>query len=213
MRAIVDESPALKIARLGVSKAEAALARSKRETIPDLQLRGGLQQNQETNEATGKPFGLQGFAEAGVQIPIFNRNQGNVASARAEMERAQQEVLRVQLLLRQRAALPLENYQISRAAVERYRARIIPHAQEAYDLYSREYQRMSVAYPQVLIAQRTLFQLQADYITALEAVWTNSIALEGLLLTDGLELPSRAGEMERSVRETNLPSSMVDPQP
>jgi cobalt-zinc-cadmium efflux system outer membrane protein len=44
---IVNESPAVRIAELGVKRAEAALARAKREPIPDLQLRGGMQQNGE----------------------------------------------------------------------------------------------------------------------------------------------------------------------
>src|SRR6202171_5130903 len=86
---IVNESPAVRIAELGVKRAEAALARAKRETIPDLQLRGGLQQNGELlSEPGGKSVGLQGFADVGVRIPIFNRNQGNIATAKADAERA-----------------------------------------------------------------------------------------------------------------------------
>src|SRR6266704_5607308 len=42
---IVNESPAVKIAELGVKRAEASLVREKREPIPDLPLRGGMQQN------------------------------------------------------------------------------------------------------------------------------------------------------------------------
>src|SRR2546427_1801128 len=42
---IVNESPAVRIAELGVKRAEAALARARREPIPDLQLRGALQHN------------------------------------------------------------------------------------------------------------------------------------------------------------------------
>ncbi len=51
---IVNESPAVKIAELGVKKAEAALARAKRETIPDLQVRAGMEQNRELLDATGQ---------------------------------------------------------------------------------------------------------------------------------------------------------------
>ncbi len=57
------------------------------------------------------------------------------------------------------------------------------------------------------ISQRTLFQLQTDYIAALETLWGNSIALRGFLLTDGLEAPSRPGGMDQPVRELNVPSS------
>ena len=200
MQAILEQSPAVKIAQLGVLKAEALLARAKREPVPDLQVRGGLEQNLELEPITNHAIGLQGFAEVGVQIPLFNRNQGSVAAARAELERAQQETHRVQLALRERAAALLENYATSRSTAERYRDRMIPRAQKAYDLYSENYGAMAAAYPQVLIAQRTLFQLQADYIAALDNLWTNAIALQGFLLTDGLAAPAQAGEMDGPVR-------------
>ena len=206
LQAIVQESPAVKIAELGVLKAEASLARAKREPIPDLQLRGGLQQNREPDAFTNRPIGLQGFAEVGVQIPIFNRNQGNVQASRADVARAQQEGQRIQLVLRERAAALLQNYTTSRSTVQKYRDHMIPRARKAYDLYLKNYGAMAAAYPQVLISQRTLFQLQTDYITALENLWGNSIALKGFLLSDGLEAPSRAGEMDQPVRELNVPS-------
>jgi cobalt-zinc-cadmium efflux system outer membrane protein len=213
LQAIVRDSPAVKIAELGVLKAEASLARAKREPIPDLQLRGGLQQNRELDATTNRAIGLQGFAEVGVQIPIFNRNQGNVQASRADVERAQREVQRVQLVLRERAATLLQNYMTSRSTVEKYRNRMIPRAQKAYELYLKSYGGMAAAYPQVLISQRTLFQLQTDYIAALESLWGNSIALKGFLLTDGLEGPSRAGEMDQPVRELNVPAPTSSMQP
>ena len=206
LQAILQESPAVKIAQLGVLKAEALLARAKHEPIPDLQLRGGLQQNRELDAATNRAIGLQGFAEVGVRIPIFNRNQGNIQASKADVERAQREVQRIQLVLRERAASLLQNYVTSRSTVERYRERMIPRAQKAYELYVKSYGAMAAAYPQVLVSQRTLFQLQTDYIMALETLWANSIALKGFLLTDGLEAPSRSGEMDQPVRELNMPS-------
>jgi outer membrane protein, heavy metal efflux system len=97
--------------------------------------------------------------------------------------------------------------------VESYRDRMIPRARKAYELYLKSYSEMAAAYPQVLIAQRTLFQLQTNYITALENLWVNSIALQGFLLTDGLESPSRASEMDRPVGKFNVPSSTTAIQP
>jgi cobalt-zinc-cadmium efflux system outer membrane protein len=213
LQAIIQESPAVRIAELGVLKAEASLARAKREPIPDLQLRGGLQQNRELEATTNHPIGLQGFAEVGVQIPIFNRNQGNVQASRADVDRAQREVQRVQLVLRERAATLLQNYTTSRSVVEKYRNHMIPRARRAYELYLKSYGAMATAYPQVLVSQRTLFQLQADYITALGNLWGNSIALKGFLLTDSLEAPSRAGGMDQPVRELNMPSPTSSMQP
>jgi cobalt-zinc-cadmium efflux system outer membrane protein len=204
---IVNESPAVRIAELGVKRAEAASARAKREPIPDLQLRGGMQQNGEllTN---GRAVGLQGFAGVGVRIPIFDRNQGNIAAAKADEERAKREVERVKLVLRERAASVVQNYTFSQTAVERYKNQMIPRAQKAYAMYTKKYQEMAAAYPQVLIAQRTVMQLEVSYITALENFATSSLSLQSYLLTDGLEAPSQPGGIDRPVREVNMPFQM-----
>ena len=209
---ILQNSPAVKIASLSLARAQAELDRAKREPIPDLQLRAGFQQNRELLESTGRPVGLQGFAEVGVRIPIFNRNQGNVQAARATIERADLEQKRVQLLLRERSSSMFQNYLTARAAVERYRSQIIPQAEKAYNLYLNRYRTMAAAYPQVLISQRTLFQLQTDYITSLENLWVSTVTLKGFLLMDGLEAPTPPTEVDRPVRETNLPTgSSISP--
>ena len=204
---IVSESPAVRIAELGVKRAEAALARAKREPIPDLQLRAGMQQNGELL-SDGKSVGLQGFADVGVRIPIFNRNQGNIATAKADAERARREVERVKLVLRERSASVVQNYTFSQAAVDRYKNQMIPRAQKAYEMYAKKYQNMAAAYPQVLIAQRTLMQVEVSYITALENFATSSLSLQSYLLTDGLEAPSQPGGIDQPVREVNIPFQM-----
>lgn len=210
---IVNESPVVKIADLGVKRAEAALLRAKREPVPDLQLRGGMEQNRELSESSGRPVGLQGFAEVGVQIPVFNRNQGNVAAAQADLNRAQREAARVKLVLRERTARVVQNYRFSETAVARYKNQMIPRAQKAYDMYTEKYHAMAAAYPQVLIAQRTLMQLEVAYVNALESLATTSVALQSYLLTDGLEAPSQPGGTDQPVREVNIPFQMsVSPQ-
>ena len=102
---ILRDSPAVKIAQLNSTRAEAALARARREVVPDLFLRAGLSNDSEPiGDATSRPVGLIGFAEVGVDLRLFNRNQGNVQAARADFERANLEVQRVSLALRQMAA-------------------------------------------------------------------------------------------------------------
>jgi outer membrane protein TolC len=43
---------------------------------------------------------------------------------------------------------------------------------------------MALSYPQVLLAQQSLFNAQAEYIHALVNLRTNAVALSGFLLTD-----------------------------
>jgi outer membrane protein, heavy metal efflux system len=85
------ESPEVKLARQAVERAEASLAQAKRAPIPDLQITGILVQSYEPLDTTRKPTGMQGGAQVGVQLPIFNRNQGNIAAARGEIESTKQE--------------------------------------------------------------------------------------------------------------------------
>jgi cobalt-zinc-cadmium efflux system outer membrane protein len=204
---ILRDSPAVKIAQLNITRAEAALARARREIVPDLFLRAGLSNDFEPLGAPTSPAaGLIGFAQVGVELRVFNRNQGNVQAARADLDRANLEVQRVFLALRQMAAPILENCASSRAVAEMYKSRTLPNAQRAYELYLQRYREGAAAYPQVLIAERTLFDLQAKYISALENVWINTVTLQGLLLTDGLDVPAAPGEIDNAVREINMPT-------
>jgi cobalt-zinc-cadmium efflux system outer membrane protein len=203
---ILRDSPAVKIAQLGVTRADATVTRARREIIPDLSLRAGVSNDFEPLGVVSPPtVGVIGFAEVGVNLRLFNRNQGNVQAAKAELDRANLEVQRVSLVLRQMAAPVLENYASSRAVAETYKSRTLPNAQRAYELYLQRYREGAAAYPEVLIAQRTLFELQSNYISALESVWMNAITLQGLLLTNGLDVPAVPGEIDRPMREINMP--------
>jgi cobalt-zinc-cadmium efflux system outer membrane protein len=203
--AISRQSPAVRIADATAARSNAEVARAQREAIPDLRLRGGLLYNNEPIGTAPYATGWEGTAELGVEFPIFNRNQGNVAAARAESERAEEEKRRIALTLRERAASVLDQYSNARLVAEQYREEILPRAKKAYTIMNDRHGEMLASFPRVLEMQRRLFELHAEYVVALENVWTNGIALQGFLLTDGLEAPARPGEMDRPIRETNVP--------
>jgi hypothetical protein len=58
------------------------------------------------------------------------------------------------------------------------------------------YGLMTASFPQVLNLQRTLYATETGYISALGALWTNSIVLQGFLLTGGLETPGHSVEVD-----------------
>jgi outer membrane protein, heavy metal efflux system len=202
---IATQSPATRIADANSARAAALLARSKRQSIPDLQLRGGLEYNNEPLGSSPNATGWEGVAEVGVEIPIFNRNQGNVAADSAALDRANLEKLRVALTLRDRAASAADQYASAKLMALDYRDELLPRAKKSYTLMVEKYGQMLAANPHVLDSQRKLFALQNEYILALQKVWLSGIALQGFLLTDGLEAPALPGEIDRPVRETNLP--------
>ena len=187
---ILSESPELRAATIDVSRAETALTRARKEPIPDLLLSGGIRYNRELLSDAGlsRPVGMEGFFDVGVQIPIFNRNQGNVEAARAKVDRAKLEVERTTLSLRSRLAEVYREYITALTRADRYRQEVLPKAQKAYELYLNNFRQMAGAYPQALIAQRNLFQLQDAYVDSLMSVWQRSIEIRGLLLNGGIAL-------------------------
>jgi outer membrane protein, heavy metal efflux system len=192
--ATLRDSPEVKLAQQAVERGEASLAQAKKAPIPDLQVTGILVQSYEPLDTTRKPTGLQGGAQIGVQLPIFNRNQGNIAAAKGGIESARQELTRVKLRLQRDLASTFRDYDSARLIVQQYKAEMLPRAEQAYQLYQRSYQQMAGAYPQVLISQRTLFQLEAEYVQALENVWMTSLAIRGFGLMDGLSEPMKPGQ-------------------
>lgn len=214
VQTIAKDSPAVRIAAISTTRAQAVLTRAKAEPVPDLQLRAGAVYSGEQTGGNNRAIGWEGLAEVGVTLPIWNRNQGNITAARQDIDRAQKEEKRVELTLRERTAAVLDQYASARLMAEEYRDGILPRATKAYSLLVDKYGKMLASYPTVLSSQKELYQLQLEYIASLQNVWTTGIALQGYLLTDGLEAPARPSEVDRPVRETNVPMSQAArPQP
>lgn len=204
LEAIYRESPELRAAEVAVRRSEFTVRRAEVDKVPDLFVRGGLRNNREFGEVG--PFGptrrrgLEGIFDVSVQIPIFNRNQGGVRAAKADAEHARLEVERTKLSLKSRLAAEYKDFQDSSIAVERYRTRILPKAQQAYALYLNNFRQMAGAYPQALIAQRNLFQLQDSYVAALVNTWQRAVEIQGLLLgADGA--PPKASPVTSNTEE------------
>lgn len=203
---VATQSPATRIASAASERAAAELARAQHAKIPDVVARAGLDYNHEPLDNPLLTTGWQWNAQLSVELPLFNRNQGNVAAARADIDRSIAEKERIALMLRQRASSTFDEYANARLTAEEYRDAILPLAKKSYSLLFDRYGEMLASYPRVLEAKRKLFELQTEYIASLETVWSTSLALQGFLLTDGLESPTQPGEMDRTIRETSLPT-------
>ena len=207
---ILAQSPELKAARATIQRAQAALSRARREPMPDLILRGSGQYNRELLESNGRPVGWEAGVDVGFTIPLFNRNQGAVAESRAELGHAEKEVTRIELMLQARAADVFDAYLTNLRNAETYKSEIVPRAEESYRLYLARYREMAAAYPQVLVAQRTLFQVTDEYIQSAETAWMAALQLQGRLLEGGLDAPTRVGETTTSAG-TPMPAAGMGP--
>ena len=199
IRAIVEQSPQVRAARAELARTQAITAQSRRATFPDLFIRGGAAHNRERGDESGRPIGWEGQLEAGISIPLFDRNRGSIAAARAEETAAQSDLRRLELSLQSRAASEFATYLTALRASESYRTEILPRAEEAYTLYLARYREMGAAYPQVLVAQRTFFELSDEYLESLHAAWRGALRIQGYLAGEGLEAPD-AGYDGEAVR-------------
>lgn len=200
LRRLLDESPQVRAARADVARAQAATAAASRATFPDLFLRVGGVYNRQISALTGAPIGWLAEAEAGMTVPLFNRNNAGVHAARADELRAEAERQRLELALRAEFAGVWAEYLSAARESETYRKEILPRAEEAYRLYLARYKEMAAAYPQVLVAQRRLLELSSEYLRSVESAWRSALDLQGLLAGDGLELAG-TGDSDR-VRDT-----------
>jgi cobalt-zinc-cadmium efflux system outer membrane protein len=182
LRQILACSPELQVARAEVLRDEITVRRERVQPVPNLFTRVENGYNFESNLVT---TGVQ----VGWSLPLLNRNQGTIREAMAEVTRARAEVARLELVLRHRLAEAFTHYRTALATVQTYRAETLPQAQEAYDLTLAGYRQRRTPWAQVVLAQRTLSDLNEDYIEALLELRKSEVAILGMLLTDGLSQP------------------------
>jgi cobalt-zinc-cadmium efflux system outer membrane protein len=105
----------------------------------------------------------------GVPIPLFDRNQGGIREATAELGKVRKQVEAAEV--RTLAALAEANVAVAAAygEVTILREDVLPKAQQAFDAARQGYEQGKFDYLYVLDAQRTLFSTQAQYVDSVEA--------------------------------------------
>jgi outer membrane protein, heavy metal efflux system len=185
---IYDANPELRAAIRNRESANLMADRARVAKIPDIVVRGGVRYNRELMPATppgsAGSFGPEGFFDIGVEIPLFNRNQGTLAAARAEAEQTRLEADRRKQMLGRKVAAVYREYQDSAAAAAKYRDQMIPAASQAFEMYSSNFGNMVATYAQVLQTQRSLIQLREEYIAALVTAWRSAVEIDGLLVIE-----------------------------
>ena len=139
-------------------------------------------------DLTSQPHRTQVGVQVGVALPLWDRNQGNILSARAQLARAEQDVPRVRNDLSQQLAAIYERYLNNRAFVTYYRDRIVPSQVLVYrTMYKRWHaEPEKISFNDVVTAQQTLGNVLATYLQSLQAQWDAVVDLATLLQTDDL---------------------------
>lgn len=179
---LVANSPEVSLAQLEVRKDQIQLEREKAQPYPNIQLEAATGYNFENPSNVAS-------ASVGLEVPLFNRNQGTIRQAQAEVARASAEAQRVELALRHQLAEMFKRYEAALASVEDFEAQSLRDAQQAFALLKEAYSQRRAPWTDVLQAERIYFELSQQYIHDLRELREAEIAIKGLLLVGGLEAP------------------------
>ncbi len=140
----------------------AALKLEKTQNIPDPSFSLGIRDFRET----GHQAMVAGMS---MPIPVFNRNQGNIARAVAEVAQAEQDAIQSRLASAQTLHEAWLEWQTAYTEARELETRIIPSAKQALTLSRQGFQRGRFSFLEVLNAQRTLAEAQEQHINALHS--------------------------------------------
>ena len=124
--------------------------------------------------------------QVGIPIPLFDRNRGNIQSAKARWIAAMNEVERIELDLQDRLAVAFRRYANALQQTDRHRLRIVPRAKRSLELVTVGYDAGQVDYQTMLAAQRTHLQVSLSQLDSLGELWKASTLIEGQLLKNSL---------------------------
>lgn len=177
---LLSGSPELAQARAKVQQARCNVALQCAERHSNFAVEAGVKYDSAAEQA---------LADVGVAIPlkIFDRNQGNIVAAQAELVSATREVERVELELFNRFAAAFESYANANRQVQLFRSNVLDNARESLELVGTGYREGEFDYLSLLTAQRTFFAANLEYLDALRELWQRSVELDGLMLTGGLK--------------------------
>jgi len=152
--------------------------------VPDVTLSAGIVREQDTGN---------GFVEftLSLPLPLFDRNQGNIAAALAETERAWQAQRAVVLALRAELVRQWQKLQTGRDEATSIAREMLPGARDAFMAARQAYRSGKLDYLDVLDAQQTLFEVEMQYLGVLSALHQTAARVERLV----------GGSLEREERE------------
>ncbi len=176
---VLDAHPLVAAARARVDKASVTIERAHRENIPDIEFLADAARTNQTGFNTAQ-------ARLAIEIPLWDKNQGNILSAEGEEAAARAEVRRVELELQQRLAVVFRQYSNALHQAKRYRDRILPKAERSLELVLNGYDNGQVEYLTLLNSQQKFVEVNLAYTDSLEQLQKAAALLEGQLLTDSL---------------------------
>ncbi|MEO1498835.1 MAG: TolC family protein, partial [Planctomycetota bacterium] len=127
-----------------------------------------------------------GDAIAGVQIGgplvLWNRNQGAIGRAQAELTAAKRRLDRLEQSLEQRLADAFGRYEAAKSQVEALQDDVLPRAEESLELATAGYEAGEIGFLDLLTVQRTYFVASLESLRSLRELNETVQRIRGRLI-------------------------------
>ena len=174
----LEHRPDLRAATVGRSAAEARLASAEREAYPDLTL-GATYTHSEFTISGDNPNALG--LSLSLPLPLFDRNQANIGKARLDIRHADNDSLRLRLVIEHDVAQAVRKAQRSQALLAVFEkpggggmtstattdtGGMLARAETALRVAEKSYKAGAISLLELLDAQRTYLDTRAQYLHA-----------------------------------------------
>jgi len=168
------DAPALRLARLDITRRQALLDIERARRVPDVTVTLGAKRDAEL----GRTQAVVGFS---LPLPIHDRNQGGLLEALRREDQAREALTAATLKLQTGVAQAAASLRLGREQAQLLRDDVLPTAQTAYDAALKGYELGKFAFLDVLDAQRTLFALRRQQLQAIAETHRAAAELDRLL--------------------------------
>ena len=140
----------------------AALDLEKAQANADITVAAGVQRFEETDDSAF-------LVSLALPIPLFDRNQGRIEEAAANLAKARQGHQAVETEMAALLGRALNELAAAHEETEILQTDVLPKAQQAFEAAQQGYREGKFDYLYVLDTQRTFFETKVQYIDAVEA--------------------------------------------
>ena len=183
LRTVLSDSPEITAAIADVEAARWAVERAYAQVVPNVDVQAIFQDDRGTGSTNGN-------LQVTLPVPLWNRNQGGIRRAQAEVAAAQRAVDRIALDLQARLAVAFQRYDSARNQVDKYARKdgVLETATRTLELIRTGYKAEEYGVLDLLSVQRTFFHTNLAFLDAQRELWIAVMEIRGLLLRGSLGL-------------------------
>ncbi|MGK9369594.1 TolC family protein [Melioribacter sp. Ez-97] len=190
LRELILNSPSLAQFKTKMKRVKAAVELEKAKVIPDLSVSLGIRRLNETSDNVL-------VLGASIPLPIFDDNKGNIQEAMIRENQVKYEFVGAINSAEAKLKFLYNNIKAFGSMIEKLEQESIPSAKDAFKIINEGSSVGRFTVLDVLDAQRSLFELESQYIKAVAEYNQNIIELEALTLTKlDFEVKARTQENE-----------------